>query len=54
MRKGSPYYRKRIRKAERRVYNAKMVYENYKEAKLKRQEERAYCKTIRRQRSNSD
>lgn len=34
MRKGSPYYRKKIRRAERRVENAKMVYKNYKESKI--------------------
>ncbi len=34
MRKGSPYYRKKIRRAERRVANAKMVYKNYKESKM--------------------
>lgn len=52
VRKGSPYYRKKIRKAERRVQNAKMVYEGYKEAKLQRRESKL-CKSKRRLRSNS-
>jgi hypothetical protein len=34
IRKKSPYYRKKIRRAERRVANAKMVYKNYKESKI--------------------
>ena len=38
MRKGSPFYRKKIRKAERRVDNAKLVYEDYKDAKRERRE----------------
>ena len=49
--KGSPYYRKKIRKAERRVANAKMIYEGYKEAKIQRIESKV-CKN-RRSRSNS-
>lgn len=52
MRKGSPYYRKKIRKAERKVKNAKMVYEDYKEAKLARKESNI-CKNKHRIRSNS-
>ena len=52
MRKGSPYYRKKIRKAERRVKNAKMMYADYKEAKLERRESKI-CKNRRRLRSNS-
>lgn len=52
MRKGSPYYRKKIRKAERRVENAIILYEDYKEAKLERQETKI-CKSKRRLRSNS-
>ena len=51
MRKGSPYYQKKIRKAERRVLNAKMVYENYKDTKRERREGKS-CKN-RRVRSNS-
>lgn len=52
MRKGSPYYRKKIRKAERRVENAKLLYADYKEAKLERKESKL-CKSKRRLRSNS-
>lgn len=51
MRKGSPYYRKKIRKAERRVENAKMVYEDYKHAKREHRESKI-CKN-RKVRSNS-
>ena len=36
VRKGSPYYRKKILKAERRVENARLLYEDYKENKKKR------------------
>lgn len=52
MRKGSPYFKRRIRKAERKVQNAKNLYENYKEAKNARQESKV-CKN-RRIRSNSN
>ena len=52
MRKGSPYYRKKIRKAERRLENATMIYEDYKEAKIQRIESKL-CKNKRRLRSNS-
>jgi len=53
VRKGSPYYRKRIKKAESRVANAKMIYADYKEEKLQRKESRK-CKNKRRIRSNSN
>tara|TARA_B100000902_G_C27177784_1_gene847272 strand:- start:60 stop:287 length:228 start_codon:yes stop_codon:yes gene_type:complete len=33
MRKASPYYKKKIRRAERRVANAKLIYKGYKESK---------------------
>ena len=36
VRKGSPYYRKKIRKAERRVENARILYQDYKESKKRR------------------
>lgn len=52
MRKGSPYYKKKIRKAERRLENSKMIYKDYKEAKLQRQKSKL-CKSKRRLRSNS-
>ena len=52
MREGSPYYKKKIRKAERRLENSKMIYADYKEAKLQRQESKQ-CKSKRRLRSNS-
>lgn len=55
VRKGSPYYRRRIRQAERRVENAKVVYENYKESKLQRQRNNDFmCKNKNRIRSNSN
>lgn len=50
LRKGSPYYKKKILRAERRVENAKMIYENYKESKLLRKESKIYK---HRNRSNS-
>ena len=50
LRKGSPYYKKKILRAERRVENAKMIYENYKESKLLRKESKIYN---HRNRSNS-
>ena len=53
VRKGSPYYRKKIRKAERRVENAKMIYEDYREGKLEQKESKR-CKSKRRLRSNSN
>jgi len=52
MRKGSPYYRKKIQKAERRVENAKLVYKEYKEEKRERHESKI-CKNRHRLRSNS-
>ena len=52
MRKGSPYYRKKIRRAERKVENARMIYNDYKESKLERKESKL-CKSKRRLRSNS-
>ena len=33
IRKGSPYYKKKIRRAERRVENAKLLYKDYRETK---------------------
>ncbi len=36
LRKGSPYYRKKIKRAERRVENAKILYQDYRESKRKR------------------
>ena len=42
LRKGSPYYRKKIRRAEKRVENAKRIYEDYKETKLQRAEDKVY------------
>ena len=50
--KGSPYYRRKIRKAERRVANAKMIYEDYREGKLEKKESKL-CKSKRRLRSIS-
>lgn len=52
IRETSPYFKRRIRKAERRVQNAKNLYATYKETKLARQESRE-CKN-RRIRSNSN
>ena len=52
MRKGSPYYKKKIRRAERKVENAKLIYSDYKEAKRQRKESKI-CKNKRRLRSNS-
>lgn len=52
MRKGSPYYRKKIRRAERKVENAKLIYDDYKESKRERKESKI-CKNKRRLRSNS-
>ena len=53
IRKGSPFYRRKIRKAERRVENAKMMYADYKEEKRQLQESKS-CKSRRRLRSNSN
>ncbi len=52
MRKGSPYYIKKILRAERKVENAKLIYDDYKEAKRERKESKI-CKNKRRLRSNS-
>jgi len=52
MRKGSPYYRKKIRRAERKAANAKRLYEEYRESKLERKESKVKCKS--RNRSNSN
>ena len=53
VRKGSPYYRKKIRKAERRVVNARLLYNDYKEKKQERKESKI-CSSKRRIRSNSN
>ena len=50
MRKGSPYYRKKIRRAERKAANAKQLYEDYRESKLERKGSKVNC----RNRSNSN
>lgn len=52
MRKGSPYYIKKILRAERKVENAKLIYDDYKEAKRERKESKI-GKNKRRLRSNS-
>jgi hypothetical protein len=36
VKRNSPYYKKRIRKAEKRVANAKAMYDGYKEKKMQR------------------
>ena len=35
VRKGSPYYRKKIQRAQERVEKAKLVYEEYRDRKRK-------------------
>lgn len=53
MRKGSPYYKKKIKKAERRVLSAKLLYDDYREKKQERKESKI-CRSKRRIRSNSN
>jgi len=52
VRKGSPYYKKKIKRAERKAKNAKLLYEEYRETKLERSNSKS-CKN-KRIRSNSN
>ena len=53
IRKGSPYYKKKIKKAERKAKNAKLLYEEYKQSKLRHTIESEFCNN-KRIRSNSN